>query len=169
MLDPATIGLAIAGVTKAAELVKSGIAAARDVNDVTKDLGKLFDHTETLSKAKKEVATGGGKKNKSLSQQAIDIVTAERNDKQELADIKQKLLWGPYPNGAKIFKSFLKTRHTMMREQKLAREREIALKKKRVDDIIYWGTVIGILGFGGFMIWFMIDLGIDMAKRAGKW
>ena len=58
MLDPATIGLAIAGVTKAAELVKSGIAAARDVNDVTKDLGKLFDHTETLSKAKKEVGKG---------------------------------------------------------------------------------------------------------------
>lgn len=42
MLDPATIGLAIAGVTKAAKLVKSGIDAAKDVNEVTKDLGKLL-------------------------------------------------------------------------------------------------------------------------------
>ncbi len=166
MLDPATIGLAIAGVKTAAELVKKGISAAKDVNEVTKDLGRLFDHTETLSKAKQEVGKG---KNKSLNQQAMDIVVAEENARKQIEDIKQKLYWGPYPNGAKIFKSFLKTRHTMMREQKLAREREIALKKKRVDDIIYWGTVIGILGFGGFMIWFMIDLGIDMAKRAGKW
>ena len=75
MLDPVSIGLAISGVKTAAELVKKGISAAKDVNDITKDLGKLFDHTETLSKAKKEVATGGGKKNKSLSQQAMDILS----------------------------------------------------------------------------------------------
>ena len=166
MLDPATIGLAIAGVTKAAELVKSGIAAARDVNDVTKDLGKLFDHTETLSKAKKEVGKG---KNKSLNEQAMNIVTAERNARQALADIKQKLLWGPYPDGGQIWKDFLKTRQSMIREQKLAQEREIALKKKKIDDIFHWATVIAILGFGGFMIWFMIDLMIDMGKKAGKW
>ena len=166
MLDPATIGLAIAGVKTAAELVKKGISAAKDVNDITKDLGKLFDHTETLSKAKKEVGKG---KNKSLSQQAMDIVTAERNAKKALADIKQKLLWGPYPDGGQIWKDFLKTRQSMIREQKLAQEREIALKKKRVDDVLHWATVIAILGFGGFMIWFMIDLMIDMGKRAGKW
>ena len=166
MLDPATIGLAIAGVTQAAELVKSGIAAARDVNDVTKDLGKLFDHTETLSKAKKEVGKG---KNKSLNEQAMNIVTAERNARQALADIKQKLLWGPYADGGQIWKDFLKTRQSMIREQKLAQEREIALKKKRIDDILHWATVIGILGFGGFMIWLMIAWGIDMGKKAGKW
>ena len=169
MLDPVSIGLAISGVKTAAELVKKGISAAKDVNDITKDLGKLFDHTETLSKAKKQVGAGGGKKNKSLSQQAMDIVTAERNAKQALADIKQKLLWGPYPDGGQIWKDFLKTRQSMIREQKLAQEREIALKKKRVDDILHWATVIAILGFGGFMIWFMIDLMIDMGKRAGKW
>ena len=166
MLDPATIGLAIAGVTKAAELVKSGIAAARDVNDVTKDLGKLFDHTETLSKAKKEVGKG---KNKSLNEQAMNIVTAERNARQALADIKQKLLWGPYADGGQIWKDFLKTRQSMIREQKLAQEREIALKKKRIDDILHWATVIGILGFGGFMIWLMIAWGIDIGKKACKW
>ena len=163
MLDPATIGLAIAGVKTAAELVKKGISAAKDVNDITKDLGKLFDHTETLSKAKKEVGKG---KNKSLSQQAMDIVTAERNAKKALADIKQKLLWGPYPDGGQIWKDFLKTRQSMIREQKLAQEREIALKKKRVDDVLHWATVIAILGFGGFMIWFMIDLMIDMGIRS---
>jgi hypothetical protein len=163
VLDPATIGLAIAGVKTAAELVKKGISAAKDVNDITKDLGKLFDHTETLSKAKKEVGKG---KNKSLSQQAMDIVTAERNAKKALADIKQKLLWGPYPDGGQIWKDFLKTRQSMIREQKLAQEREIALKKKRVDDVLHWATVIAILGFGGFMIWFMIDLMIDMGIRS---
>jgi hypothetical protein len=163
VLDPATIGLAIAGVKTAAELVKKGISAAKDVNDITKDLGKLFDHTETLSKAKKEVGKG---KNKSLSQQAMDIVTAERNAKKALADIKQKLLWGPYPDGGQIWKDFLKTRQSMIREQKLAQEREIALKKKRVDDVLHWATVIAILGFGGFMIWFMIDLMIDMCLRS---
>ena len=167
MLDPASIGLAIAGVRTATELVKKGIAAAKDVNEVTKDLGKLFDHTETLSQAKKEV--GKGKKGKSLSQQAMDIVTAERNAKQALADIKQKLLWGPYPDGGQIWKDFLRTRQQMIREQKLAREREIALRKKRIDDIIYWGTVVVILGFGGFMIWLVIELILDMGKKAGKW
>ena len=166
MLDPATIGLAIAGVKTAAELVKKGISAAKDVNDVTKDLGKLFDHTETLSKAKKEVGKG---KNKSLNQQAMDIVVAEENARKQIEDIKQKLLWGPYPDGGQIWKDFLKTRQSMIREQKLAQEREIALKKKRIDDILHWATVIAILGFGGFMIWFMIDLMIDMGKRAGKW
>lgn len=64
----------------AAELVKKGIDAAKDVNEVTRDLGKLFDHTETLSQAKKEV--GKGKKSKSLSQQAMDIVVAEENAKK---------------------------------------------------------------------------------------
>ena len=134
MLDPASIGLAIAGVKTAAELVKKGIAAAKDVNDVTKDLGKLFDHTETLSRAKKEVKSG---KNKSLSQQAMDIVVAEENAKKQIEDIKQKLYWGPYPNGATIFKKFIATRQSMIREQKQEQEREIARKKQLIDNIIY--------------------------------
>ena len=166
MLDPATIGLAIAGVRTTAELVKKGIAAAKDVNEVTQDLGKLFDHTDTLSKAKKEVKSG---KNKSLSQQAMDIVVAEENAKKQIEDIKQKLYWGPYPNGANIYKKFLATRSQMIREQKLEREREIARKKQRIDNIIYYGTVISILGFGGFMIWFIVDMAIGMGQRAGKW
>ena len=166
MLDPATIGLAIAGVKTAADLVKRGIGAAKDINEVSRDLGKLFDHKETLSKAKKELSKKG--KSKSLSQSAMDIVMAERAATKALADIKQKLLWGPYSDGGQIWKDFLKQRQSMIREQKLAEEREIALKKKRLDDIIYWATVVGILGFGGFMIWWMIELGIDMAKRAGK-
>ena len=106
MLDPASIGLAIAGVKTAAELVKKGIDAAKDVNEVTRDLGKLFDHTETLSQAKKEV--GKGKKSKSLSQQAMDIVVAEENAKKQIANIKHKLYWGGYPNGAEIFKKLMK-------------------------------------------------------------
>ena len=166
MLDPATIGLAIAGVRTTAELVKKGIAAAKDVNEVTQDLGKLFDHTDTLSKAKKEVKSG---KNKSLSQQAMDIVVAEENAKKQIEDIKQKLYWGPYHNGANIYKKFLATRSQMIREQKLEREKEIARKKQRIDNIIYYGTVIAILGFGGFMIWFIVDMAIGMGQRAGKW
>ena len=166
MLDPATIGLAIAGVRTTAELVKKGIAAAKDVNEVTQDLGKLFDHTDTLSKAKKEVKSG---KNKSLSQQAMDIVVAEENAKKQIEDIKQKLYWGPYPNGANIYKKFLATRSQMIREHKLEREKEIARKKQRIDNIIYYGTVIAILGFGGFMIWFIVDMAIGMGQRAGKW
>tara|TARA_Y100001973_G_scaffold38780_1_gene58347 strand:- start:256 stop:756 length:501 start_codon:yes stop_codon:yes gene_type:complete len=166
MLDPATIGLAIAGVKKAAELVKSGIEAARDVNDVTKDLGRLFDHTETLAKAKAEVSKG---KNKSLNQQAMDIVVAEENARKQIEDIKQKLYWGPYPNGAKIYKQFLKTRQTMLREQKLAREREIARKKQLIDNIVYYATIVGIIGFGGFMVWFIVDMAFDMGRKAGKW
>ena len=102
-------------------------------------------------------------------EQAMDIVTAERNARQALADIKQKLLWGPYPDGGQIWKDFLKTRQTMMREQKLAKEREIALRKKRIDNIIYYGTVVAILGFGGFMVWFLVDMTIEMGQRAGKW
>ena len=166
MLDPATIGLAIAGVRTTAELVKKGIAAAKDVNEVTQDLGKLFDHTDTLSKAKKEVKSG---KNKSLSQQAMDIVVAEENAKKQIEDIKQKLYWGPYPNGANIYKKFLATRSQMIREQKLEREKEIARKKQRIANIIYYGTVIAIFGFGGFMIWFIVDMAIGMGQRAGKW
>ena len=166
MLDPATIGLAIAGVKTTAELIKKGIAAAKDVNDVTKDLGKLFDHTETLSRAKKEVKSG---KNKSLSQQAMDIVVAEENAKKQIEDIKQKLYWGPYPNGATIFKKFIATRQTMIREQKQEQEREIARKKQLIDNIIYYGTVVAILGFGGFMVWFLVDMTIEMGQRAGKW
>ena len=166
MLDPATIGLAIAGVTKAAKLVKSGIDAAKDVNEVTKDLGKLFDHTETLSQAKQEVSKG---KNKSLNQQAMDIVVAEENARKQIEAIKEKLYWGPYPNGAKIFQNFMKTRQKMMREQKLARERAIARKKQIIDNVIYYGSVVAILGFGGFMIWYLIDLTYGLGKEAGKW
>ncbi len=116
MIDPASIGLAIAGVKTAAELVKKGIDAAKDVSEVTRDLGKLFDHTETLSQAKKEV--GKGKKSKSLSQQAMDIVVAEENAKKQIANIKHKLYWGGYPNGAEIYKKFIATRQKMIREQK---------------------------------------------------
>ena len=166
MLDPATIGLAIAGVKKAAQLVKSGIDAAKDINDVTKDLGQLFDHTETLSKAKAEVSKG---KNKSLNQQAMDIVVAEENARKQIENIKQKLYWGPYPNGAQIFKQFLKTRQGMIRSQKMAKEREIARKKQLIDNIVYYGIVITIIGFGGFMIWFLIDMTFDMGQKAGKW
>ena len=54
-------------------------------------------------------------------------------------------------------------------EQKLEREREIARKKKLVDDIIYYGSVVAIIGFGGFMIWFLIDHIIQMGQKAGKW
>tara|TARA_R100001129_G_scaffold186658_1_gene179800 strand:+ start:20784 stop:21284 length:501 start_codon:yes stop_codon:yes gene_type:complete len=166
VLDPASIGLAIAGVKTAAELVKKGIAAAKDVNDVTKDLGKLFDHTETLSKAKQEVSKG---KNKSLNQQAMDIVVAEENARKQIESIKQKLYWGPYPDGAKIYKKFLKTRHAMMREQKLEKERETARKKQVIDNFIYYATIAVIIGFGGFMIWFLVDFTISAGQKVGKW
>ena len=135
MLDPASIGLAIAGVKTAAELVKKGIDAAKDGSEVTRDLGKLFDHTETLSQAKKEV--GKGKKSKSLSQQAMDIVVAEETAKKKLANIKHKLYWGGYPNGAEIYKKFIATRQQMIREQKLAVEREKARKQAIIDSIIH--------------------------------
>ena len=167
MLDPASIGLAIAGVKTAAELVKKGIDAAKDVNEVTRDLGKLFDHTETLSQAKKEV--GKGKKSKSLSQQAMDIVVAEENAKKQIANIKHKLYWGGYPNGAEIFKKFIATRQQMIREQKLAVEREKARKQAIIDNIIHYGTIVAILGFGGFMIWILIYYTIQMGQKAGKW
>ena len=167
MLDPASIGLAIAGVKTAAELVKKGIDAAKDVNEVTRDLGKLFDHTETLSQAKKEV--GKGKKSKSLSQQEMDIVVAEENAKKQIANIKHKLYWGGYPNGAEIFKKFIATRQQMIREQKLAVEREKARKQAIIDSIIHYGTIVAILGFGGFMIWFLIDYTIQMGQKSGKW
>jgi len=167
LIDPASIGLAIAGVKATAELVKKGIDAARDVNEVTKDLGRLFDHTETLSKAKQEV--GKGEKSKSLSQSAMDIVIAEENAKKQIENIKQKLYWGPYPNGAEIFKKFMSTRQKMMREQKLEAERQRARRKQRIDNVIYYGSVIAILGFGGFMIWYVIDALISMGQRAGKW
>ena len=167
MIDPASIGLAIAGVKTAAELVKKGIDAAKDVNEVTRDLGKLFDHTETLSQAKKEV--GKGKKSKSLSQQAMDIVVAEENARKQIANIKHKLYWGGYPNGAEIFKKFIATRQQMIREQKLAVEREKARKQAIIDNIIHYGTIVAILGFGGFMIWFLIDYTIQMGQKAGKW
>ena len=167
MIDPASIGLAIAGVKATAELVKKGIDAAKDVNEVTRDLGKLFDHTETLSQAKKEV--GKGKKSKSLSQQAMDIVVAEENAKKQIANIKHKLYWGGYPNGAEIYKKFIATRQQMIREQKLAVEREKARKQAIIDNIIHYGTIVAILGFGGFMIWFLIDYTIQMGQKAGKW
>ena len=167
MLDPASIGLAIAGVKSAAELVKKGIDAAKDVNEVTRDLGKLFDHTETLSQAKKEV--GKGKKSKSLSQQAMDIVVAEENAKKQIANIKHKLYWGGYPNGAEIYKKFIATRQQMIREQKLAVEREKARKQAIIDNIIHYGTIGAILGFGAYMIWFLIDYTIQIGQKAGKW
>ena len=151
MIDPASIGLAIAGVKTAAELVKKGIDAAKDVNEVTKDLGKLFDHTETLSKAKKEV--GKGKKGQSLSQQAMNIVTAERNAKQALADIKQKLLWGPYPDGGQFWKDFLRTRQQMIREQKQEEAREKAALEKKKTILTYVVDLGGVFSFCAYTLY----------------
>ena len=99
----------------------------------------------------------------------MDIVVAEENAKKQIEDIKQKLYWGPYPNGATIFKKFIATRQSMIREQKQEQEREIARKKQLIDNIIYYGTVVAILGFGGFMVWFLVDMTIEMGQRAGKW
>tara|TARA_R100000808_G_C2122947_1_gene133806 strand:- start:442 stop:945 length:504 start_codon:yes stop_codon:yes gene_type:complete len=167
VLDPATIGLAIAGVKTAADLVKKGISAAKDINEVTKDLGQLFDHKETLSKAKKELSEKG--KSKSISQSAMDVVMAERAATKALADIKQRLLWGPYSDGGQIWKDFLKQRQTMIREQKLAAEREKARKQKLKDNIIYCAMIIAILGFGGFMVYYLVMFTYEMGQKAGKW
>ena len=99
----------------------------------------------------------------------MDIVVAEENAKKQIANIKHKLYWGGYPNGAEIFKKFIATRQQMIREQKLAVEREKARKQAIIDNIIHYGTIVAILGFGGFMIWFLIDYTIQMGQKAGKW
>jgi hypothetical protein len=63
----------------------------------------------------------------------------------------------------------MKTRHQMIREQKLAVEREKARKQAIIDNIIHYGTIVAVLGFGGFMIWYLVDLTYDLGKKAGKW
>ncbi len=163
MIDPVSISVAIAGVSKVAQLVKQGIDAANDVGQVTRDLGKLFDHTETIQKAKKEI-NKKGTKSKSLNQTAMDLVVAEENGRKALAEIKHKLYWGNIPNGAEIWTKFLKQRQSLIREQKLEAEREAARKKQLIDNIVYYGSVVGILAFGGFMIWFLITTMIKMAN-----
>ena len=162
MLDPATIGLAIAGVRKTAQIIRAGIDASKDVQSLTADLGKLFDHTETLSKAKKEVQSG---KNKSLNQMAMDIVVAEENAQKQIADIKKKLYWGNNPRGAEIFKKFMQTRKTMIRQQKLDAEDKIRKRKILFDNIVYIIMCSLVVAFGGFLIWFFIDFIFDNYKK----
>ncbi len=167
MLDPASIGLIITGVKKAAELTNTLLDAKADIGQVTSGLGKLFEAQDQIKLAEKELKSSK-KKNKNINQMAMDLAVAKENSERQLRELKDKMYWS-YPNGAKVYKDFLKNRARFIREEKEAREAEKKRKQALIDNIIHYGTIVAILGFGGFMIWFLIDFAIQAGQKAGKW
>lgn len=98
----------------------------------------------------------------------MDIVVAEENARKQIEAIKKNSI-GAIPQWRKNFSELYENSSENDEGAKLARERAIARKKQIIDNVIYYGSVLAILGFGGFMIWYLIDLTYGLGKEAGKW
>ena len=164
MFDPVSIGVLVAGIKGAADVVRKGIELKKDASTLTSALADLFDIKGEISKKKRRAKKSPIVSNKEVMQ----IVMAEKQAQETLEQLKNELYWGRR-DGADIWKAFWELRAKMIREREEAERRRIARNQKIKDRIILTISIVGIMLIGLGSVWFLIDFMFDYGRKAGKW
>ena len=163
MFDPASIGMAVSIGSKAFSLLKQGIAAGREIQDMASQLSEwgkaVSDIAYAAEKANEppgvfQTLFGGGNQ-----KSAIDIFAAQKQCEQQRKELRQLISYS-YGNDAWLEFQAIERRVREQQREQVYRRREII--EGIVDFLLWSGIILVAIALSGVGLYFW---GIYM----GKW
>jgi len=153
LLDPIT---AFAAAQAAVKGVQAAIKLGKDIHAITGEAMKFFEAKDIVQRAASKPKTGFAG---SDTAQAFEIVMqAKRLDDAE----KELNQWLVLNGHADVWQQLLITRNDLIQKRKaqeILDEKNAAIKKKELDELINWllggGIVVMVLGF---IVWWLTIL-----------
>ena len=104
------------------------------ISDISKNLGNFFSAHETLQTAVKEDQKKDktvAKKGRSINQQALDRVLAQRRMAQMEAELRETLVYHSPPELGAIYTDFIAMREAIQQEQEQAEAEQLLIERQR--------------------------------------
>lgn len=163
MFDPASIGIALSIGSKAFSMLKQGIAAGREIQDMASQLSEW-------GKAVSDIAYAAERANEppgvfktlfgSTSQQsAIDIFAAQKQCEQQRRELKQLIT---YSYGATEWQTFLDIERRVREKQREQVYRRRELIEGILEFIIWTGVIVVVVVISGIALYFW-------GRYLGRW
>ena len=163
MIDPIT---AFAAASAAFKGIKTLVSAGREVEDVTRQIGKWFGAVSDyqFAAAEKKKANEKGIKKflapQSVEQEALDYVMNKKKLAEMEKELKNLLTWGNYPSG--IYNDMIIARRRIKKEREQAIHRRERAKREMMSYAIYGTILVVMLG----LMWWLVGLVIDMWPKS---
>lgn len=152
-MDPAT---AIATATAAFSIIKKGISIGKDIESMSKDVGRWMGALSDLDQAEKETKNPTLLKKivaaKSIEEEAMQVFMAKKKAQQQREELRT---WMMFTLGPDSWNQLLKVEGQIrkQRQEEIYRQREL---RRKISEII---TITVICASGiGLLIWFAIWL-----------
>ena len=162
MFDPASIGLAISVGSKAFSMLKQGIAAGREIQDMASQLSEWGKAVSDIAYAAQRAdeppgvfkALFGGK-----TQNAIDIFAAQKQCEQQRKELKQLIT---YQYGHDAWQQFTDIERRVREQQReqVYRRREII--EGIVEFLLWSGIILATIVISGVGLYFW-------GRYLGRW
>jgi len=163
MFDPASIGIALSIGSKAFSMLKQGIAAGREIQDMASQLSEW-------GKAVSDIAYAAERANEppgvfktlfgSPSQQsAIDIFAAQKQCEQQRKELKQLIT---YSYGATEWQTFLDIERRVREKQREQVYRRRELIEGILEFLLWAGVILAVMVISGIALYFW-------GRYLGRW
>jgi hypothetical protein len=163
MFDPASIGIALSIGSKAFSMLKQGIAAGREIQDMASQLSEW-------GKAVSDIAYAAERANEppgvfktlfgSTSQQsAIDIFAAQKQCEQQRKELKQLIT---YSYGATEWQTFLDIERRVREKQREQVYRRRELIEGILEFLLWTGVILAVMVISGIALYFW-------GRYLGRW
>lgn len=163
MFDPASIGIALSIGSKAFSMLKQGIAAGRELQDMASQLSEW-------GKAVSDIAYAAERANEppgvfktlfgSTSQQsAIDIFAAQKQCEQQRKELRQLISY-TYGNDAWVEFMNIERRVREKQREQVYRRRELI--EGIIEFLIWTGVILAVMVISGIALYFW-------GRYLGRW
>ena len=149
-MDPAT---AIATATAAFGIIKKGISLGKDIESMSKDVGRWMGALSDLDQAEKEAKNPPLLKKlvaaKSVEEEAMQVFMAKKKAQEQREELRT---WMMFALGPDSWNQLLRVEADIrkQRQQEIYRQRE--LRRKLIEVI----TIVLVIASGfGILIWFV--------------
>ena len=163
MIDPIT---AFTAASVAFKGIKTLVNTGREVEDVTRQIGKWFGAVSDyqFAAAEKKKANERGIKKflapQSVEQEALDYVMNKKRLAEMEKELKDLLTWGNYPAG--IYEEMIQARRRIKKEREQAIHRKERAKRELITYCIY-GTILAVMLAG---LWWLTGVLIEMWPKS---
>jgi hypothetical protein len=163
MFDPASIGIALSVGSKAFSLLKQGIAAGREIQDMVSQLSEWGKAVSDIAYAAEraneppgvlQTLFGGGKQ-----QSAIDIFAAQKQCEQQRKELKQLIT---YSYGHDAWQQFINIERRVREKQREQVYRRRELIESIVEFSLWFGIVLLTVVISGVGLYFW-------GRYLGRW
>lgn len=140
-MDPITaIGLASTALTTIKKAIKTG----KDIQEVTGEIGKFFNHTAAAGTKKKSSKVRKLLDKGSVEQEALETVVNQKKLEQMESELRE-LIVGTY--GVETYKQMITLRRKIRIDRELEEKKSLLKKKENLQNSLYMTVIVVCVSF----------------------